>query len=71
MEYVYAYIKPLKSQLHELTSQQGHSKVQALTLMKWLKQHGPETTAELAAFIYRQKYGGASMFFLMGSRRGR
>jgi hypothetical protein len=56
MEYVYAYIKPLKSQLHELTSQQGHSKVQALTLMKWLKQHGPETTAELAAFIYRQKY---------------
>jgi hypothetical protein len=30
--------------------------VQALTLMKWLDQHGPETTVELAAFIYKQKY---------------
>jgi hypothetical protein len=49
-------MKTLTSQLHVLTSAQGHSKVQALTLMKWLEKHGPETTAELAAFIYRQKF---------------
>lgn len=35
---------------------QGHSKVRAVTLMNLLKNRGAETAAEIAGFMYKQKY---------------